>query len=130
MELNDIISGLKQSFERDEVKKAVLEPEWYEKNKKNKIHSTGFCYAASEVIYRLNGGKEKWKKIAISKENWEHGGHCFLENKETGERLDITDDQYKLDNIEIPYNKGKAGGFRTKDFGNKAKLLAQMAGLI
>lgn len=130
MELNEIIIKLKRAFERDDVKQAVLRPEWYEKNIKNGIHSTGFCYAASEVIYRLTGGKEKWKKVAISENNWKDGGHCFLENKETGEKLDITDDQYKIQNIDIPYSKGRAGGFRTKDFGKNARLLAEMAGLI
>ena len=130
MALDEIILRLKEAFEKDDVKKAVLKHEWYEKNIESGIHSTGFCYAASEVIYRLTGGKEKWKKIAISENKWEHGGHCFLENKETGERLDITDDQYKSQNITIPYDEGKPGGFRTKDFGNKARLLAEMAELI
>lgn len=130
MTLDEIILKLKQAFEDDNVKRVVLEPEWYKKNVESGIHSIGFCYAASEVIYRLNGGKDKWKKVAISKNNWELGGHCYLENKETGEKLDITDDQYTLKNIEIPFDKGRAGGFRTKDFGNKARLLANLAGLI
>lgn len=128
--LNEIIQRLKQAFEEDNVKRVVLQPEWYRKNVESGIHSTGFCYAASEVIYRLDGGKDKWKKMAISKSNWEFGGHCYLENKETGERLDITDDQYTSKNIDIPYYKGKSGGFRTNDFGIKAKQLAEMAGLI
>jgi len=130
MALDEIILRLKEAFEKDDVKKAVLKPEWYERNIESGIHSTGFCYAASEVIYRLTGGKEKWKKVAISENKWEFGGHCYLENKETGERLDITDEQYVSANIDIPYDKGIGGGFRTKDFGKKAKILAEMAGLI
>jgi len=130
MDLEEIIIKLKDAFKRDEVKKAVLKPEWYNKNIESGIHSTGFCYAASEVIYRLTGGKEKWKKVAISKKNWKYGGHCYLVDKETGNRLDITDEQYKSAKIDIPYEKGRAGGFRTKDFGKNAKILAEMAGLI
>ena len=130
MDLDKIIKTLKEAFKRDDVKKAVLKPEWYEKNIKNGIHSTGFCYAASEVIYRLAGGKEKWKKVAIPEKKWEYGGHCYLINKETGDILDITADQNTSLGITIPYDKGIAGGFRTKDFGKKAKLLAEMAGLI
>ena len=130
MNLDEIILKLKEAFEREDVKKAVLKPEWYEKNINSGIHSTGFCYPASEVIYRLTGGKNKWKKVAISEKKWKLGGHCYLENKETGERLDITDEQYKSANIDIPYNMGKAGDFRTKDFGKKAKILAKMARLI
>lgn len=130
MNLEEIVSKLKEAFKRNNVKKAVLKPDWYEKNIKSGIHSVGFCYAASEVIYRLTGGKEKWKKIAISEKDWNLGGHCYLENKETGDRLDITADQYESANIDIPYEKGKGGGFRTKDFGKKAKILAKMTGLI
>jgi hypothetical protein len=69
------------------------------------------------VIYRLTGGKDKWKKMAISEKKWEHGGHCYLINKETNEILDVTEDQNRLNGIEIPYEKGVAGGFRTKSFG-------------
>ncbi len=130
MELDEIIEKLKLAFSKDDVKREVLEPEWYEKNIETGIDSTGFCYAACEVIYRLTGGKEKWKKAAISKNKWEHGGHCFLINKDTNEILDITENQYTPQSIEIPYDIGVAGGFRTKDYGKKAKLLAIMAGLI
>ena len=130
MELKEIVDTLKEAFKRADVKREVLDPEWYEKNINSGIDSTGFCYSACEVIYQLTGGKEKWKKVAISKDKWEHGGHCFLVNKKTGDRLDITDDQYKSQNIHIPYDKGKAGGFRTKDFGNKARILAEMTRLI
>lgn len=128
--LDEIKQRLKQSFKDDAIKHAVLDSDWYDKNINSGIHSTGFCYAACEVIYRLTGGKDKWKKFAISKDKWTLGGHCFLVDKETGERLDITSDQYTSQDINIPYDLGKAGGFRTKDFGIKAKKLAKMTGLI
>lgn len=126
-DLEDITNKLLKAFERDDVKKAVLEPEWFEKNHVNRIHSTGFCFAASEVIYRLTGGKEIWKKVSISKRNWEHGGHCFLIHKITNQIFDITDDQYKKLKIEIPYELGKAGGFR--QVSTKANNLSKLAGL-
>ncbi len=130
MDLDEIILKLKKAFERDDVKRAILKPEWYKKNIESGVDSTGFCYAASEVIYRLTGGKEKWKKVAIPEKEWEYGGHCYLINKETNEILDITADQNTSLGIEIPYDKGIAGGFRTKNYGNGAKLLVKMAGLI
>jgi len=34
------------------------------------------------------------EKVVILKNKWEHGGHCFLVNKETNEILDITQNQY------------------------------------
>ncbi|MEQ9403578.1 MAG: hypothetical protein RIM99_08340 [Cyclobacteriaceae bacterium] len=130
MDLDHIIQSLRQSFSNDSIKRAVLSDEWYLKNIDSGIDSTGFCYAACEVIYRLDGGKEKWKKMAISKNNWDHGGHCYLINKENSEILDITSDQYDLQNIPIPTNLAKGGGFRTKDFSNAARTLAQLSGLI
>ncbi len=130
MELNEIILKLEEAFKRDDVKKAVLAPKWYERNIDNKIDSMGFCYAASEVIFRLNGGKETWKKVSISEKKWDLGGHCYLENIETGEILDITNQQYTSKDIEIPYDKAVYGIFQTKDFGNDARKLAEMSGLI
>lgn len=125
--LENIITKLKIAFKREDVKKSVLESEWFEKNLKSKINSTGFCYAASEVIYRLTGGKENWKKVSISKSKWEYGGHCYLINKKTNEILDITSDQYEELNISIPYELGVAGGFR--QVSDKASNLSKLAGL-
>lgn len=60
MKLEEIIGKLKAAFQNDEVKAAVLDKEWLIKNNDTGIDSTGFCYAACEVIYRLDGGKDKW----------------------------------------------------------------------
>jgi hypothetical protein len=125
--LEDIISKLKVAFSNIEIKKAVLENEWLLKNQENGINSTGFCYAASEVIYRLTGGKDNWKKVSISKTKWEYGGHCYLINKHTNKILDISSDQYELLNISIPYNLGVAGGFRRVS--ERANKLSVLAGL-
>mgnify|MGYP001408416553 CR=1 FL=1 len=125
MDLEEIISKLKIAFTQKEVKAKVLYPEWLIKNHTSGIDSTGFCYAASEVIYRLNGGKENWKKVSISERDWELGGHCYLINKESNEILDITNSQYG--NISIPYNLGKAGGFR--QVSERARILSRLAGL-
>ena len=131
MNLEEIISKLKEAFEKDDVKKAVLKPEWYKKNIDSGIHSTGFCYAASEVIWRLSGESEVWKKGIISEKKWvNYGGHCFLVNKNTGKRLDITDDQYLKREVKIPYNIERlGGGFRPVKPKSKARILALMAGL-
>jgi len=125
--LTFIIIQLKAAFCNDKVKHSVLKPEWLKKNIASKVHSTGFCYAASEVIYRLNGGKENWKKVSIAESKWEHCGHCYLVNKITNEILDITSDQYIEHNISIPYKLGKAGGFRALT--KSAIKLSELAGL-
>jgi len=70
-----VIDSLQKAFECDDIKEKVLKPEWLLKNRESGIHSTGFCYAASEVIYRLTGGSAMWIRMAISKNDWIHGGH-------------------------------------------------------
>jgi hypothetical protein len=127
MHLENIIAKLKRSFSNDDIKKAVLSKYWYKKNKESEIDSTGFCYAASEVIYRLTGEGDSWKKVSISQKNWEHGGHCYLIKKEDNLILDITSDQYTNRHIVIPYDLGKAGGFRSVS--NAAIKLAKLANL-
>lgn len=130
MEINEIINRLIASFSDEAIKKSVLKKEWYELNIKNGIDSTGFCYAASEIIYRLNGGKDVWKKVSISKAKWEHGSHYYLIHKQTGEILDITSDQFTSIGIEIPYELGVGGGFMGKGLSKASKKLAIMAGII
>ncbi|MTI19785.1 hypothetical protein E1176_02000 [Fulvivirga sp. RKSG066] len=127
MELTTIISALHNAFERNEIKEAVLDDYWYKLNIKTGIHSTGFCFAASEVIYRLNG-KDNWKVLSLKDpDHWNNGTHYFLENRHSKEILDITRNQYEERRIEIPYDLGKGRGLR--NVSNKAKTLAQMAGL-
>lgn len=130
MELNTIIEKLEIAFKRNDVKKEVLTDEWYDKNMSSGIDSTGFCYVASEVIYRMTGGKSVWKKVSITDSKWEHGGHCFLINKQTNQILDVTKNQFTELGITIPYHIGIGGGFRTKDYGTRAKKLAIMADLM
>ena len=125
--LDQIIKQLKVAFIKEDVKKAILKPEWFEKNINSQVHSTGFCYAASEVIYRLSGGEKNWKKVSIAESEWDHGGHFYLINKKTNEILDISSDQYTEHNIYIPYELGKVGGFRALT--NSAKKLSELAGL-
>ncbi len=62
-----VIDSLHKAFKRDDVKEKVFRPEWLSRNRDKGIHSKGFCYAVSTVIYRLTGCSEKWKKMSISK---------------------------------------------------------------
>jgi hypothetical protein len=125
--LDEIIAKLKIAFTKDDVKKAVIKPEWYPDNIKYGIDSLGFCYAATEVIYRLCGGKEKWKVMSISSKDWADGSHYYLQDKNTNEILDITADQYTARGISIPYALGNGKGYR---FGvsNQARKLAEAIG--
>jgi hypothetical protein len=125
--LDFVIEKLKVAFGNAEIQKVILDDEWLLKNRESGINSTGFCYVSSEVIYRLSGGKDVWKKVSISKAKWKYGGHCYLINKATNGILDITSDQYELQGIPIPYELGVAGGFR--QVSENAKNLSILAGL-
>lgn len=124
--LEETIEKLKLSFSDPEIKKHILDKEYYEDNIKYGIDCYGFCYYANEIIYKLYGGKKFWKAVCIRKLDWPEGGpHIFLINKMNNGILDITSEQYTLRKIEIPYDKGKGFGFR--NMSNKSKKLAKMA---
>lgn len=121
--LEELIKKIKDSYKIEEVKKFGLVDEWYEKNLQNKIDSTGFCYISTQIIYFKTGGKDKWKIKQIHKNKWIYGTHYYLEDRDTGEILDITSDQYTKLGLEIPYDLARGTSFR---FGitKKAKALA------
>lgn len=122
-DLEILINKLRESYKNEEVKEFALVDEWLKKNKENKIDSTGFCYVSCQIIYFKTGGSKKWKIKQIHKNKWIHGTHYYLEDRETGEILDITSDQYTKLGLEIPYELSRGTSFR---FGvtKKAKALA------
>lgn len=125
LDVNTIIGKLRESFKNEEVKKNVLDPFWYAENKRNGIDSTGFCFYASEILYRLAGGKSRFKFVRISREDWPFfGPHYFLYDKLNDKIVDVTSDQYKCD--VIPYAKGKGRGLQR--ISNMAKLLSKYIG--
>jgi hypothetical protein len=128
---DELIKALRHAFKIKEIKESVLDKEWLAKNYESNIDSTGFCRIACEIIYKLNGGKERWMVKVISKKKWEHGSHYYLEEKSTKAILDITSDQYRSKNICIPYGLGRGTGLRTnpEELSKKAQILAKYAGI-
>jgi hypothetical protein len=136
MELQNIITKLKAAFQREDVKKEILDQEWFIRNIDSKIDCTGFCYVASAVIYVLTGADNTWTIMRIKgNSEWGkiHGGHCYLKNKQTGEILDITEDQYRLRDIEIPLGS-PLNSFGKTTFSDsilkKANKLSYLSGLV
>lgn len=77
----------------------------------------GHCYVASEALYWL-GAKEKGYTphfVAFSESR-----HWYLKNKESGEILDPTADQF---NRPVPYQNGRAIGFLTNAPSKRAAVL-------
>jgi hypothetical protein len=126
-----LVDLITNSFEREDVrlllKNDILGDYWYNINKSTKVPSVGFCYLASELYYSLDGKSKKWwfKKIESPEILPFNGVHFYLENKETGEILDITKSQYE--NIEIPYHLAKNKGIRF--ISKNCKKLKEILGL-
>ena len=129
MELEYIIAQLQKAFDIENIKEEVVDSNWLAINKETGINSTGFCFAASEVIYRLTGGSNTWtiKRLSNIDNLWNGGTHYFLERKSNKEILDITSDQYTKRGITIPYELSKGTGLRSVS--KKARLLAKLSGL-
>ena len=128
MNETDIINILRNSFSSDLIKRKVLDENWYQENIDSGVDSTGFCFAASEVLYRLTGGTNIWQVVSINDpRDWYNGTHYFLKRRQNSEIVDITADQYTSRGIIIPYDVGRGRGLRFVS--NKARLLARLSGL-
>ena len=132
MEIKEVISKLKEAFKNEDLKRTVLDKEWYFKNRSTGIDSTGFCRFSCEIIFKLFGGKNIWTVKIISKKVWENGSHYYLFNKETNEIVDVAADQYEKLGIEIPYALGKGTGLRSnpEKLSKAAEAVAKVAGIL
>ena len=129
MELNDLIQLLTNAFEKEEIKQKILLPDWRSKNLESGIHSTGFCYVATEIIYRLTGGALKWEIRTIPKKVWEFGPHYYLISVEDYNiTCDITSDQYIQP---IPYNRSRRATLiaNRNEMSIKARKFCELAGI-
>lgn len=101
-ELSDLIQ-----FDLRVLTPELLKPKWAKINRASGINTTGHCYAASEALFYLLGGKEKPpyrpKRIKI-----DNGSHWFLQHQSTGDILDPTSTQFPNG---INYNLAIGCGF-------------------
>ena len=92
----------------------LLKPQF--RGNKNKLW--GHCYVASETFYHLMGGDASNFQPRIIKVN--DINHWFLQDKETGEIIDITAGQFDFN---IDYSLMRKCRFLTKDPSLRAKKL-------
>jgi hypothetical protein len=80
----------------------------------------GNCYVTSEALYHLLGGKSAgWQPMFMRHEG---DSHWFLNNEQTGQRLDATVSQFK----ETPdYAQAKRAAFLTVTPSKRAQALMQ-----
>lgn len=73
--------------------------------------SEGNCYATSEAVYHLLGGKAAgWKPMRLPIEG-EKENHWFIQH-ESGLRIDLTKSQY---DFELDYSQAVGCGFLTRE---------------
>ena len=117
LEYNTLIQKVKSVLTDD-----LLSPKWKKIVSKEDNHPTsGHCYAASEALYHLLGGKEAGFKPQIGKtdENTTHWWLIDSDNK----ILDPTSEQFFYKNQIPPYNNARGSGFLTKNPSKRAQII-------
>lgn len=86
-----------------------------------KTPTEGHCYAASEALYHLMGGKEAGfvPCVASFDEGGEKFTHWWIRNG--ADIYDPTASQFTEVDKEPPYNLGKGAGFLTKEPSRRAQ---------
>lgn len=73
----------------------------------------GHCAVATEALYHLLGGTRQKTWIPTRAKDDEGITHWWLRNRDTGEILDPTAEQYRDVGKEPPYKHGQGGGFQS-----------------
>ena len=98
----------------------LLTKEWREKKSSKDDKTFGHCYAASEALYHLLGGKSAGLTPQVGRD--ENGTHWWLKDK-SGKILDPTAGQFTIKGKKPPYENGKSCGFLTKNPSKRAQKI-------
>ena len=107
-------------FKNSDLRRQVLASSYEEDRLNKRLFSAGFCGIASYTwnhLFRMPDGSVIWRLKKVSSGEYDIGNHVWLENRFTGEALDLTFDQFIDSNggyIEIPYDK--IGKYVSSDF--------------
>lgn len=116
-----MVQKFRSVFKNEALRKQVLASSYEEDRLKQKNYSAGFCGIASYTwnhLFRMPNGSVIWRLKKVSSGEYDIiGNHVWLENRFTGEPLDLTFDQF-IDSsgnyIELPYDK--IGKYVSSDF--------------
>ena len=116
MNIQELTTKIQECLTPDLLKKP-----YREKNKNNPMY--GHCYVATEALYHSLDDRTKYQ-IQHGKD---HEGvvHWWLREKETGEIVDVTSDQYYSQGLTPPYNNGRNGSFLTNFPSKRAVTLME-----
>lgn len=88
---------------------------------------TGHCYVASEAVFHLTGGYDRWYVCRQTVFTHHHRldvparvTHWYLEDRETGEYVDPTASQF---DFAVPHERGTRTGFMTSDPSERAQTV-------
>jgi hypothetical protein len=84
----------------------------------------GHCYVASEALFYLLGGRDQPFRPCRGKDDTGNV-HWWLEDPLSGERLDVTADQYHSVGKTPPYATGRFGPFLTKEPSKRARVVIE-----
>jgi hypothetical protein len=92
---------------------------------KRQSATEGHCYAASEALYHMLGGKSAGYVpcVASFEENGEKFTHWWIRKEK--EILDPTAEQFTSIGVKPPYELGKGAGFLTKQPSKRAQKIIQ-----
>lgn len=97
----------------------LLIPYWQKHKQPNDHPLFGHCYAASEALFHLLGGKNAGYVPMRSPSQF--GTHWWIRDK-NGNYLDPTAEQFTSIGIKLPYDKGIGAGFLTGQKPSKRAL--------
>ncbi len=104
MRAKNFILLFRDGFKSETVKYNTFYPILGDKYKLFTYDSDGFCRASSSAFVSLMNAD--WQLMYID-EIWTYGPHFYVQHIPTRHVLDITFDQYKFYDFEIPYYLGR-----------------------
>lgn len=112
-QINRVVSAVRSSFKDLREDTAVLPARWRRENAAGAVASVGFCFAATNAVFFMLGGKEAGLTPMVATyvdENGEKASHWWLRTS-SGDYIDPTEDQYTAFGEEPPYELGRGCGF-------------------
>ena len=116
-DMSCMVHDFRSAFCDMRLRRRVLQRKYEQSRIAHGAYSAGFCGIASYTwnhLFRMPDGEEIWRLKLILRNKLHH---AWLENKFTGEPLDLTFDQFVGDDgeyLKIPYDK--VGDYNSSDF--------------
>jgi hypothetical protein len=105
---------------KDALSPDLLKKQYRQQNIGNPMF--GHCYVATEALFHI---LKDARYVPMRGRDDAGIVHWWLTDKTTGEILDPTSEQYTSKGLTPPYDKGKGGGFLTREPSRRCLTLMQ-----